>query len=453
MADEKPAKSEKAKLGADYWKLWSATAITNLGDGVSVVAYPWLASAVTRSPILIAVAAMVGRLPWLLFTLPAGVITDRFDRKKIIVSMDLFRGALTFVIASILIFGDWKFPDLDSLRTGITFETQWGLYWVIVVSALLFGCAEVLRDNAAQTLMPSIVGKENLERANGRMWSAEFLTNSMIGPALGSFLIGVAIFLPFLADGLTFLFAAFLIASIKRTLPVAIKRESQESKLGAFAQFRLEVSEGVKWLWGHQLLRSMAIILGLLNLLGSVSGALFILFAQEVLKTTVFLFAVLGTAGAVGGILGGLIGPKISSRFGSGRTLAAVLLLLPILEIGIGISFHWIQVWFLISLSSFMSVIWNVITVSLRQSIIPSQLLGRVNSVYRLFAWGSIPIGLAIAGGLVQLVSTFAEREWALRTPYLLAGIAGLLLFMGSRFHLTEERISRAKAEAESPTT
>ncbi|MEY2798269.1 MAG: hypothetical protein RIS22_535, partial [Actinomycetota bacterium] len=185
------------------------------------------------------------------------------------------------------------------------------------------------------------------------------------------------------------------------------------------------------------------------NLLGSVSGALFILFAQEILKTTVFLFAVLGTAGAVGGILGGLIGPKISSRLGSGRTLAVVLLVLPILEIGIGISFHWHQVWVLISLSSFLSVVWNVITVSLRQSIIPSELLGRVNSVYRLFAWGSMPIGLALAGGLVQISSMFLDREWALRTPYLVAGVAGLALYFGAKARLTEDRISKAKAEAE----
>lgn len=452
MAEAVAAAGKKRKLGADYWRLWSATAITNLGDGVAVVAYPWLASAVTRSPILIAVAAMIGRLPWLLFTLPAGVITDRLNRKKIIVSMDLFRGLLTFVITSILILGQWDFPDLDSLRTGVTFETQWALYWVILISALLFGSAEVLRDNAAQTLMPSIVGKENLERANGRMWSAEFLTNSMIGPALGSFLIGVAIYLPFLADGMTFIFAAILIASIKTTLPVAIKKESKSSDVGAFAQFRSEIAEGVKWLWSHHLLRSMAIILGLLNLLGSISGALFILFAQEVLQTTVFLFALLGTAGAIGGILGGLLGPKVSSRFGSGATLAAVLLLLPILEIGIGLSFHWLQVWFLICVSSFMSVIWNVITVSLRQSIIPSELLGRVNSVYRLFAWGSIPIGLALAGGLVQLSSLFLEREWALRAPYLVAGVAGLILFLGAKARLTEERISRAKEEAQAQT-
>ena len=449
MAKDAKKPRERVKLGVDYWRLWSATAITNLSDGVSLIAYPWLASAVTRSPLLIAVAAMVGRLPWLLFTLPAGVITDRFDRKKIIVSMDLFRGVLTFTIASILIFGRWDFPDLNSLRTGITFDTQWGLYWVILVSALLFGCAEVLRDNAAQTLMPSIVGKEKLERANGKMWSAEFLTNSMIGPALGSFLIGLAISLPFLADGVTFLLAAILIGSIKTKLPVAIKKETKEVNVGAFKQFRMEVGEGVRWLWSHQLLKPMAIILGLLNLLGSVSGALFILFAQEVLKTTVFLFAVLGTAGAVGGILGGLIGPKFSSRLGSGRTLAIVLLALPILEIGIGISFHWLQVWVLIALSSFLSVVWNVITVSLRQSIIPSELLGRVNSVYRLFAWGSIPIGLALAGGLVQISSMFFDREWALRTPYLVAGVAGLALYFGAKARLTEDRISAAKAEAE----
>ena len=187
----------KKKLGHAYWKLWSATAISNLGDGVSAIAYPWLASAVTRSPLLIAAAGFASRLPWLIFTLHAGVITDRFDRRKLILAMDSFRGVLTIAVGAVVLLNQDSLPSLNELTSITDLETNWGLYLTFVVTAFLFGMAEVLRDNSAQTILPSVVDKENLEKANGRMWSAESLTNSFIGPPLGSLLIGIAIYLPF----------------------------------------------------------------------------------------------------------------------------------------------------------------------------------------------------------------------------------------------------------------
>ena len=201
-------------LGASYWKLWTATAISNLGDGVSMVAYPWIASAVTRSPILIAAAGFASRLPWLIFTLHAGVLTDRFDRRKLIVSMDLIRGILTVFVGVVVLINQNSLPSLNDLTTITGIATNWPLYLTLVFAAFLFGLAEVLRDNSAQTLMPSVVDKENLEKANSRMWSAEALTNSFIGPPLGSLLIGVAIFLPFFFDASSFFIAVALIASL-----------------------------------------------------------------------------------------------------------------------------------------------------------------------------------------------------------------------------------------------
>ena len=114
----------KAKLGRAYWKLWSATAISNLGDGVSGVAYPWLASAVTRSPLLIAAAGFASRLPWLVFTLHAGVITDRFDRRKLILAMDLFRGILTVFVGVVVLLNGDSLPSLNELSAITDMETN-----------------------------------------------------------------------------------------------------------------------------------------------------------------------------------------------------------------------------------------------------------------------------------------------------------------------------------------
>ena len=438
---------ERVRLGNNYWRLWSATAISNLGDGISLIAYPWLASAITRDPFLIALAGLVGRLPWLLFTLPAGVITDRVERRKIIISMDLFRGLLTVAVALIVWRASSSLPDLETL-TEAQITTNWSLYLVILIASLLYGMAEVLRDNAAQTFMPQIVEKEKLEVANGRIWSAEYVTNSFVGPPLGSFLIGIAIFIPFFVDAATFLVAVLLIAGIRLTVPSPSSPSNSSSGSVGEKQpvrMRAEIKEGFLWLWRHELLRPMAIILGLLNFLATTSTALFILFAQEILQTSVFIFAILGTSAAIGGTIGGLLAPRISSRLGSGGALAVALFTFPTISLIIGLVSYWPLVWLLTAFSTIMAVTWNVITVSLRQSIIPDHLLGRVNSVYRFFAWGSMPLGMLAAGLMVDLAGELTSREWSLRTPYLFAALGGYLLFIYGRKILTTERIEAAR--------
>jgi len=435
------APKTRDKLGASYWKLWSATGISNLGDGVAAVAYPWLASAVTRSPFLIALSVVVSRLPWLVFTLFAGVLTDRFNRKRIIVSMNIFNGLLTLVVGAFVYLERDSLPSLDELASITDLKTNYTLYFVILITAFLFGLAEVLRDNTAQTMMPAVVEDKHLEKANGRMWSAESLTNSFIGPPLGSLIISVAIFLPFFFDATTFFIAAALIATMKPT----IKSFKPENKNGPI-NFLAEIKEGFAWLWQHELLRPMAIILGLINGIAGLTGAIFILFAQEVLQTTVFIFAVLGTAAAVGGIIGGLLGPKVSEKIGRGRSLALALFTMPLMALLIGLSSRWYLVWVFVALETFTAVLWNVVTVSLRQSLIPSNLLGRVNSVYRFFAWGTIPIGTLLGGSLVSVLQSGLGREMAFRFVYFTAAALGFLLFLYAIRVLTEAKIERARS-------
>ena len=429
-------------LGRSYWKLWLATAISNLGDGVSMVAYPWLASAVTRSPILIAAAGFASRLPWLIFTLHAGVLTDRFDRRKLIVGMDILRGVLTVFVGGVVFLNKDTLPSLNDLTSITDLKTNWSLYITLVITAFLFGLAEVLRDNSAQTLMPSVVDKENLEKANSRMWSAESLTNSFIGPPLGSLLIGIAIFLPFFFDAVSFFIAVALIASLAGSFR-PIQSDAPREKIN----FRAEIREGFDWLWVHPLLRPMAIILGCMNGLGTMVGAVYILFAQEVLHTTVFIFAILGTAGAIGGTIGGFFAPKVSAKLGSGPSLALALAAAPIGNLIVGLTSSWQVVWVVTAFETFVAILWNTITVSLRQSIIPPALLGRVNSVYRFFAWGSIPIGMFVGGGLVTVMTHVVSRESALRAPYLISVVLGLLLWAMAAPRLTTAKIEKARQQ------
>ncbi len=437
------AAKTKVLLGTSYWKLWSASVVSNLGDGVAFIAYPWPASAATRNPLLISTIAVFQRLPWLVFSLPAGVITDRVDRRKIMVSMNVFRTVLTVGVALIVMTQAGMLPAPADVGTAEV-DTNWIIYVTLLVSALLFGMAEVLYDNSAQTILPAMVAPEGLERANGNLWSAELVANSFAGPPLGSLLIGIAFALPFFFDAATFAVAAVLLFTIAGSYMV----ERDRAELDAKVDWWGEIKAGVGWLWGHPLLRPMAIVLGLLNGLSSMVFATFVLFAQEVLDVDAFLFAVLGVAGALGGVVGGLLGPRISARIGSGPSLAVTFVLGIITTLLIGLTSNWVVAFLGFATFTFAAVLWNVVTVAFRQTIIPDDLLGRVNSVYRFFGWGMMPIGLAIGGLMVSVTEAVTgNRELALRMPWFVAALGVLVLWAYAGPRLTTEAIESARAD------
>ncbi len=433
-------------LGRNYWKLWIASLISNFGDGLSAVAYPWLASAVTRDPVHIALMGVAVRLPWLLFSLPAGVITDRLDRKKTIAAMDAVRFAVTLGVALFVISNTSDLAGLAGLGSEAFTAppNQTFFLGVLYGSALIFGFAEVLRDNAAQTLMPSLVEPEHLEKANGALWGAEMTANSFVGPPAAGFLLAVAFSLPFFVDAGTFLVSALLIFGISGSFKATSDLPDVEPK-----PWTADLKEGVRWLWKHPLLRSLAIILGLLNAMLSLSLAAFVLFVQEVLGLSAAQFGLLTTAGAVGGILGSVLASKASEKIGGGNTLTLTLIGSGITTGLIGFASDAVLVWAMFAIGSFLGTMWNVITVSLRQTIIPDHLLGRVNSVYRFFAWGMIPIGTLLGGLIVKLVEATQTRELALRAPFFFAAVVFFAIWTFGRRHLSQKAIDDARSAAE----
>ena len=431
---------EKVHLGGGYRKLYAATALSNIGDGMAAIAYPWLATAITRNPLLIALVAAVQRLPWLLFTLPAGVITDRVDRRRAMVAMDFLRGLLTLVVAVAVLSKQGSLPSPDEVREVV--GTRVGLYVVLLIATLLLGCAEVLRDNCGQTIMPALVPPEHLERANGRMWSAEAVANTFIGPPIGSLLLIVFFSLPFFIDAGSFFAAAALVALI----PGIFRAERPEQSVPS--SWRTELAEGVKWLWHNPLLRSMAIILGLMNMANTLSGAMLVLFAQDVLHVTPLTFTLMGFGFAVGGIIGGYAAPWMSKKFGSGTCLSITLGSAAVMQLLVGLSSWWPLVAVFFAVGTLLGSTWNVITVSLRQTIIPPHLLGRVNSVYRFFAWGMMPIGAALGGLVVTVAERYTTHSMALRWVWFVDAAIHFVLFVVGRRLLTTERLEAARAAA-----
>ena len=197
--------------------------------------------------------------------------------------------------------------------------------------------------------MPSLVDDSQLEKANGRLWSSEQVANTLAGPAAGAALLAFAFAAPFFVDAVTFALSALLIYLLPRpkvSVTAQVDRKPWKS----------ELAEGFRWLWNHEFLRPLAITLGLLNGLSTLSGATLVLFAQEVLLTSPTEFAILSTGGAVGGVLGGWTASWVSQKLGSARSLWSTLIFGGITSIVIGFASWWPLVWLMFTISMFFAV-------------------------------------------------------------------------------------------------
>jgi MFS family permease len=431
-----------AKLGSSYWRLWWASQISHIGDGIGMVAYPWLASAVTREPILLALVGAVQSLAWLLWSLPAGVVVDRVDRRKLVMGMDLLRGGLTMIAVAGIYFWGGNLLSPSELKGGAEVPTNWPLYFLFLITSFLLGSATVFRDNSSVSLMPSIVRKDQYERANGRMWSAELVALNFVGPPVGSLLLGIAFILPIFFDAATFFLCAGLIALI----PGTFKAQHPSSEK---SHWKTDLKEGIAWLRGHEFLWPLAIILAFVNILAGLPNATYILFAQEVLNTSPFEYALMLSGAALGGVIAGLMAHRIVKRFGTSRVIRMFFIVFPIGFAITAAAVHWGMVWIGIALGSFMGMLFNTVAVSLRQRLIPDQLLGRVNGVYRFVVFAGMPFGTLFGGILVSSLDG-VNRAMALRAPMVFAVIGGAMLAWVSLRVLTSERIQSAELASQS---
>lgn len=394
----------------NYRLLFAAGALTNLGDGMVALALPWLASMMTRDPLAIAAVAAAGRLPWLLFSIPAGVVIDRGDRRRLIARADLFRAALILAILALA---------LNPAAPGGA--------WALAGLAFLLGAAEVLRDNAAQTIMPALVDSADLETANGQLWSAETLAGQFIGPPLAGLLIAASIALPFALDAGALLLAAGLVWLI-----------ALQPQIPSPQPFLKALRDGVAHMRGDAMLLRLAVVLGLVNFLFSATLTVQILFAQELLGLSAAGYGLILSIEACGAILGSLAAPALVRRLGLGLCLQGAIALWGLCLAVVGMATQAPLMAVMLFAAQVGSMVWNVITVSWRQRRIPPALLGRVNSIYRFFGWGSMPLG-ALAGGLtVTLLEAPLGREAALRAPFLLAalGCGAILVYAVLRLKL-----------------
>jgi MFS family permease len=417
--------------------LLTASTFSNLADGIAGFAYPWLFSLLTRDPLLISIVSVLVNLPRLIFVLYAGVIADKFNRQKILIFTRLGQVFLTSIFIVLI------YLNLDNIPKEVQFnEPQFESKFLIISAAYLlafmFGLLEVTRDNAAQAFLPQIVSKDNLPKANGRLFGIEIVTNNFLGTPVGGFLIGLSLITPFIFDTLLMLVSVFFITGIKGKFerPEDINKDQNTSEM---------IREGVEWLKNNTLLKRLAIYTGIANFFGSMQFPIMILFAQELIGLNAIQYSFLAYGAAIGGLVGSQVANKINAKLEESKTL-----LISVALFGIGMFAPYLTTNpFIVAgsfgLSSFGSVLWNVQAVSIRQALIPDNLLGRVNSVYRLLALGLNPIGAIFGGAIVKILDNSFSREFALRFPFLLGGIFMLILFLSAPRLLSQKLINETK--------
>ena len=412
--------------GRNYRLVFSANAISNLGDGVSVLAYPWLATMISNNPIDIALVAFASRLPWFLFALPAGVITDLFEHRRLMVWADTFRFIVTLGVVFMIFF-------IPNLLVG---NGQRESILLLSFAVFLLGMAEVLRDNTAQTILPSIVDIKDLPHANGQLLSIERIMVQFVGPLLAGFLIAISLPLPFLLDAATFAISAILV--LRLLVQDKVIPTQRQPAINA-------MKEGFIWLFHRPILFSMAVMTGLMNLGSIISLTILILFAQEILNLGAAEYGLLLAGGAAGGVFGGLMAPWIVTRIGSGWGLRIAIILITLESTIIAFAIHPIMVGVALFTGVFGGMMWNVIALPLRQQLVPPELLGRVNSVYRFFAWGVMPVGALLGGIMVANIEEYIGREFALRATYLSVSIWFLILTTVAFQYFSNDKIAASK--------
>ena len=395
----------------DFWLLWGGSALSNLGDGVRITAFPLLTSTLTRDPVAIGAVTAASFLPWIIFSPVAGVIADRSDRRWLIAVSQLGRGLAVAGFAWLVVGGN---------------QSLISIYLV----ALLIGAGEVLVDSASQAAIPMVAPSGQLEQANSRMIAVEILTNDVVGAPLGGWLFAMSAAIPFGLDAVTFLGGAALVAGISR--PLRAEQSGEARSLSA------DIAEGFKYLWGHPLLRGLMITISLVNLAATAASSLLVLLALEQLDLGEVGFGLLIGVGALGGIAGSLAAQRLVTRFGrramliapmgvEAAALAATGLASGVLLAGVGVL-----------LSGASIGVFNVVGRSIRQAVTPDRLLGRVVATFRLFGYGVIPIG-ALVGGAIA-------RTGGVRATYLLAAVAVALLTVAIARVVTPDRLSEGEA-------
>jgi MFS family permease len=426
---------QRESLGPRFQKVWAASAISLVGDGLVLSAMPLLIASATSSAALISGLEVARGLPWLMFGLFGGVVADRLDRRRVMATVDAGRCAAVGLLAIAAWRGD----------------VSVGLVWVV---AFLLGTGEVFFDNSAQSILPSLVETEQIERANARFFVTENVARDLAGPAIGAALFARAVSLPFAIDSASFLAASMLVFTLSGTYRARTRaRRKPTTKRARYQErarrhqeepsIRDDLREGWGFLKRHELLRSLLILGCTYNFLVVGAESVNVLFVREVLHGSKAVFGLTLTGAALGGIGAGLAADRVIKKLGPGGTILTVFPIASAAGFAAGTT-HSVIV-FVVAMAAAIAcgTLGNIVIISLRQTLVPDELLGRVNSLFRVGFATAAPLGALAAGQLAGLVS--------LRAPLLLMGAGTLVVAIAAVPVVNNAAIARARQRTNKP--
>lgn len=364
-----------ARLGRRFAVLWSSSTASAFGTGLATVATPLFVASQTSDPLLVSSAAAVTWLPWLLFALPGGVLVDRLDRRRLMVLVDCLRAAaMAALVAAVL--------------------THTAALGVLLVVLFFVSTGEVIERSAGQALVPALVPRDRLERANGWLFGGAMVGQQMVAGPLGGWLFAVAAAAPFLANAATFVLSAVVLSLLPGSFRAA------PAATGAVRSVRREVLDGLRWLAHQRLLRTMALLIGLLNVTLTAALAVLVLLARQRLGLGSVGYGLLFTALAVGGLLGALLGDRLVARFTATWTIRIGLIVEAATHLVLATSRSAVVVGAVLFLFGVHGALWGMVGNSLRQRLAPPEMLGRVGSSTLFVSAGGNCLGAVLGGGL-----------------------------------------------------
>lgn len=378
-----------ARMGTPFRWLVASAWVSNLGDGLALAAGPLLVASQTSDPLLVALAGLLQRLPWLLFGLYAGVLADRVDRRLLVVTVDLMRAATLIVLTA-------------AVATGTV------NIWVVLATMFVLGTAEVFADSAVYTLLPMVVAKRDLGIGNARMSAAGLTMNQLVGPAVGAVLFAAGRALPFLAQAVFVALGALLVS--RMVLP-PLDRPEGRSHVGR------DIAAGFRWTWGSRPVRTLTLTIVTFNVTRGAAWSVLVLYASERLGLGPIGFGLLTTVGAVGGIVGTASYDWLERHATLASIMRIGLLFETATHLGLALTTRpWVAmvIMFFFGAHAF---IWGTTSRTVRMRAVPIELQGRVGSLYSIGVFGGIVAGQALGGVIAAL--------WGVTGPFWFA-------FMGS---------------------
>jgi Na+/melibiose symporter-like transporter len=388
--------TKPGKLGRPFHNLFVSNLATNLGDGVLRTAGPLLAVRLTTDPLLISLIAALALLPWLFFAIPSGILIDRIDRR---VALRIANGIrVVLAVGLVILFGTGNL-------------TIWWLY----IAVFIDGACETIYDGAIRAMMPSVVSKELLPTANSRIEAGELILQNFLAAPLTSLLFGVAVLIPLGAN-----IGFYALAVVLALLLPRVASGTQFTDLGGQPRpkWYTQFVDGYRFIMANRMFRTLWFFTTFIGLCFSAATAGIVLFVIKHEGLPPSLYGVFLLSGAAGGIIGSLVASRLKRLWGAGLTMALANLVSCVALVVTGAV---PSIWAAVAgffVSSLTVLIWNVLVMSLRQSVVPGRLLGRVHGTWRTLLWGTMPLG-SVIGGLVGRID--------LTYPFLFAGGAGVV--------------------------